>query len=53
MVAAVKGSDLNPDFSFDFGADAAQAPWEKIYVDLAVCRDGRASYAFKGIKFGR
>lgn len=28
MVAAVKGSDLNPDFSFDFGASAAQAPWE-------------------------
>ena len=28
MPAAVKGSDLNPDFSFDFGASAAQAPWE-------------------------
>lgn len=32
MVAAGKasGSDLNPDFSFDFGAGAvpAQAPWE-------------------------
>lgn len=30
MVAAGKGSDLNPDFSFDFGTVAvpAQAPWE-------------------------
>lgn len=30
MVAAGKGSDLNPDFSFDFGTGAvpAQAPWE-------------------------
>ncbi|KAA6426072.1 MAG: DEAD-box ATP-dependent RNA helicase 28-like [Trebouxia sp. A1-2] len=30
MVRAVTGSDLNPDFSFDFGAglSPAQAPWE-------------------------
>jgi len=30
MVQAVTGSDLNPDFSFDFGAGVspAQAPWE-------------------------
>ena len=69
MPAAVKGSDLNPDFSFDFGASAAQAPWEmsgtpedvasgcmprvETIPVLAVVRGCRPSYAFQGIKFGR